>query len=142
MKRREFIAGLAGAAAWQVAARGQQSDRMRRVGVLMNLAADDPVSKARATAFAKGLQDLKWIDGRNVQIVYRWAAGKADLFDRYAAELVALAPDVIVPSGGAAVWPVLNATRTIRFVINLKTANALGLAVPPTLLARADEVIE
>ena len=89
---------------------------MRRVCILMNLAADDPVSKARATAFAQGLQDLKWIDGRNVQIVYRWAAGKADLFDRYAAELVALAPDVIVPSGGAAVSPVLNATRTIPVV--------------------------
>ena len=86
MKRREFIAGVAGAAVWPMAAGAQQPDRMRRVGILMNLAADDPVSKARATAFAQGLQDLKWIDGRNVQIVYRWAAGKADLFDRYAAD--------------------------------------------------------
>jgi putative tryptophan/tyrosine transport system substrate-binding protein len=117
LRRREFITLLgSAAAAWPVAARGQQWDRMRRVGILMNLAADDPVSKARATAFAQGLQDLKWIDGQNVQIVYRWAAGKADLFDRYAAELVALAPDVIVPSGGAAVSPVLNATRTIPVV--------------------------
>jgi putative ABC transport system substrate-binding protein len=116
MRRRHFIAGLGGAAV--VGPRGAwgQRERMRRVGILMNLAADDPVSMARVTALAQGLQHLNWIDGRNVQIAYRWAAGKADLFDRYAAELIALAPDVIVTSGGAGVLPVLQATRTIPIV--------------------------
>jgi putative ABC transport system substrate-binding protein len=82
----------------------------------MNLTAEDPVSIARAQAFAEGLRALGWINGRNVQIDYRWGASKADLFRRYAAELVALEPDVIVTSGGAGVPPVLEATRTIPVV--------------------------
>ena len=90
MQRREFIAGLGGAAAWPMAVRAREGSRLRRIGVLMNLAAEDPVSIARVKAFAEGLQALGWIDGRNVQIDYRWAASKADLFRRYAAELVAL----------------------------------------------------
>jgi putative ABC transport system substrate-binding protein len=112
MRRRDFIA-LVGSSAvpWPMAARAQQGGRVRRIGVLMNLAAEDPVSIARAKAFALG-----WIDGRNVQIDYRWAAGKADLFRRYAAELVALEPDAILTSGGAGVQPVLEATRTIPVV--------------------------
>ena len=116
MRRREFIAGLGGAAAWPVVARGQQGGRVRRIGVLMNLAAEDPVSIARAKAFAQGLQALGWVDGQNVQVDYRWGAGRADLFHRYAAELVALAPDVILTSGGAGVPQVLEATRTIPVV--------------------------
>jgi putative ABC transport system substrate-binding protein len=99
-----------------VAARAQKRERMRRIGVLMNLAADDPVSIARAGAFAQGLQALGWIYGQNVQVDYRWAAGKADLFQRYATELTTLAPDVILTSGGAGVSPVLQATRTIPVV--------------------------
>jgi putative ABC transport system substrate-binding protein len=97
-------------------ARARQGDRLRRVGVLMNLTAEDPVSIARAKAFAEGLQALGWVDGRNVQIDYRWAASKADLFRRYAAELIALEPDAILTSGGAGVPPVLEATRTIPVV--------------------------
>ena len=75
MKRREFIAGLGGAAVWPFAARGQQPERMRRVGVLMGLAADDPVGQAQAKAFQQSLQQLGWTDGRNVRIDYRWPAG-------------------------------------------------------------------
>ena len=97
MKRREFITLLGGAAAaWPLAARAQQAERMRRIGVLMALAADDPEGQARLAAFVQGLQQLGWTDGRNVQIDYRWGAGDAERIRRYAAELAALAPDVIL----------------------------------------------
>jgi putative ABC transport system substrate-binding protein len=117
MRRREFISLLGSSAVlWPFVARARQGDRRQRIGVLMNLTAEDPVSIARAQAFAEGLRALGWINGRNVQIDYRWGASKADLFRRYAAELVALEPDVIVTSGGAGVPPVLEATRTIPVV--------------------------
>src|ERR1039458_3152210 len=94
--RREFITLLGGAAvAGPLAARAQQADRMRRVGVLMSLAADDPQGQARLTAFLQGLQELGWTDGRNVRIDYRWAGADADRFRTSAVELVGLAPDVI-----------------------------------------------
>ena len=97
MRRREFITLLGGAAAaWPLAARAQQPERMRRIGVLMSLAADDPEGQARLAAFLQGLQQLGWTDGRNVRIDTRWGAGDADRTRRYAAELVALAPDVIL----------------------------------------------
>jgi putative ABC transport system substrate-binding protein len=93
--RREFISLLGGAAtAWPFAARAQQAERMRRVGVLNALAADDPESRLRVAAFEQSLQQLGWAEGRNVQIDYRWTAGYADRVSRYAAELVALAPDL------------------------------------------------
>ena len=99
MRRREFITLLGGAAAaWPLAARAQQPERMRRIGVLMDLAADDPEAPARVAAFARGLQELGWIEGRNIQIDYRWGGGDLDRVRRYAAELVALAPDVIFVS--------------------------------------------
>jgi putative ABC transport system substrate-binding protein len=98
--------------------RAQQGQRVRRIGALMNLAADDPVSIARSKAFVQGLQALGLIDGRNVQIEYRWAEGKAELFRRYAAELVAFAPDLILASG-AALPAVLQATRTIPVVFTI-----------------------
>ena len=82
----------------------------------MSLAADDPVGQARLAAFLQGLQQLGWIDGRNVRIEYRWAAGDADGIRRYAAELVALAPDVILASGSSTVAPLLQATRTVPIV--------------------------
>ena len=103
--RREFITLLGGATAavWPLAARAQQRERMRRIGVLLNLAADDPESQRRMTALVQGLQQLGWTDGRNVRIDTRWGGGDADRMRRYAAELVALAPDVILAGGTAAV---------------------------------------
>jgi putative tryptophan/tyrosine transport system substrate-binding protein len=115
--RRAFITLLGGAAAaWPLAARAQQLERMRRVGVLMHLAADDPEGQARIAAFTQGLQELRWAIGRNVRIDYRWAAGDAERARKYAAELVALAPDVILAAGGAVVAPLLQASRTVPIV--------------------------
>jgi putative ABC transport system substrate-binding protein len=212
MKRREFITLLGGAAAWLPAAHAQQSERMRRISILMAAAADDPEAQARLTAFVQGLQQLGWTVGQNVRVDYRWSGSNADNLRKYAAELVALAPDVILAHSSAAVAPLLQATRTApiafvnvadpvgagyvqslarpggnatgftnfeysiagkwlellkeiapgvtraavlresdlpveqptkyELVINLKTSKALGLDVPPMLLARADEVIE
>jgi putative ABC transport system substrate-binding protein len=106
VKRREFITLLGGAAAaWPLAARAQQPERMRRVGVLTNLASDDPEAQARIGAFLQGLQEFGWAVGRNVRIDYRWGGGDADRTRRYAAELVALAPDVILTSGSTALAP-------------------------------------
>jgi putative ABC transport system substrate-binding protein len=117
MNRRQFITLLGGAAAaWPLAARAQQGDRMRRIGVLMSTAADDPEGKARFTAFKQGLQQLGWDDGHNARIEARWSGGNADDMRRYAAELVALAPDVILASGGAVVGPLLQATRAVPIV--------------------------
>jgi putative ABC transport system substrate-binding protein len=116
MKRREFITLLGGAAGWPLAVRAPQPERMRRVGVLMHLAADDPEGQARIAAFTQGLQELRWTIGRNVRIDYRWAAGDAERGRKYAAELVALAPDVILAAGGAVVAPLLQASRTVPIV--------------------------
>jgi putative tryptophan/tyrosine transport system substrate-binding protein len=125
MQRREFITLLGGAAAWPLAARAQQRERMRRIGVLMSIASDDPESQARLTAFAQGLQELGWTIGRNLQIEYRWVAGDTERARRYAAELVALAPDVIFASGGAAVVPLQGATSTVPIVF-AATADPVG----------------
>ncbi len=117
MKRREFITLFGGAAAtWPIVARAQQPERVRRIGVLMGQAADDPQGKARVVAFRQELQQLGWTDGRNVRIDIRWTAGNADELRRHAAELVALAPDVILGSGSPAVGPLLQATRTVPIV--------------------------
>ena len=119
MRRREFITLLGGAAAaWPIAARAQQPERMRRIGVLSGLAANDPDSQARNAAFLQGLQQLGWTDGRNVQIEYRWGAGNADNIRKYAAELAALAPDVILVTGGA-VEQVLQATCAVPIVFTV-----------------------
>src|SRR5262249_43639165 len=99
MKRREFIPLLGGAAAWPLAARAQQCERVRRIGVLMNLPSDDAEGQARLTAFAQGLQQFGWTDGRNARIEYRWAVGDTERIRKQAAELVTLAPDVILASG-------------------------------------------
>jgi putative ABC transport system substrate-binding protein len=116
VKRREFIGLLGGAAAWPLAARAQQPERVRRIGVLMNLTADDPVSLSRVTAFVQGLQQWGWTDGRNVRIEYRWGAGDAERYRRYAAELAALAPDVILASTASAVAQVRRATHSVPIV--------------------------
>jgi putative ABC transport system substrate-binding protein len=116
MRRREFIALLGGAAAWPRTARAQHADRMRRVGVLMNYAEDAPQSQARLASFRDKMQELGWTPSRNVQIEYRWGVGDADLNRRNAAELVALAPDVIVASATAVTTALLQTTRTIPIV--------------------------
>jgi ABC-type uncharacterized transport system substrate-binding protein len=118
IRRREFITLVGGAAgAWPLGAHAQQVEGMRRVGVLMASAADDPVSQARIAAFHHGLAQLGWTDGRNVRIDTRWATTNADELRRHAAELVALAPDVIVAATGTTtVAPLLQATRTLPIV--------------------------
>jgi putative ABC transport system substrate-binding protein len=117
LKRREFIMLLGGAAAsWPLAASAQQEGRVRRIGVLLSFAADDPEALASVGAFLQGLQQLGWTDGRNVRIDYRMTAGDADRSRRYAAELVALAPDVILAMGISTVGPLLQANRTVPIV--------------------------
>ena len=116
MKRRDFIAALGAAAAWPLAARAQQGERMRRIGVLLPATADDPEYQARIGAFLQGLQQLGWTIGRNVRIDIRWATANAAEIRRHAAELAALAPDVILAHGGSTVGPLLQATRTVPIV--------------------------
>jgi putative tryptophan/tyrosine transport system substrate-binding protein len=116
MNRRRFIAGLGSAAAWPVAARAQQGDRVRRIGVLMNFAADDLESQTRLAAFRQALQQLGWTDGRNVMIEYRWSAVDVALAREMAAELIALAPDVIMGTGSPAVTGLQQVTHTVPIV--------------------------
>jgi ABC-type uncharacterized transport system substrate-binding protein len=117
MRRREFITLLGGAAvAWPVVARAQQPERIRRIGLLMPLPVDDPQSQRRATAFLQGLQKLGWTDGRNVRIHSRWGAFDADTSRKYAAEMVALAPDVVLAAGASVMGPLQEATRSIPIV--------------------------
>src|SRR5499433_1845518 len=117
MRRREFITVLGGAAAWPLAARAQQRERMRRIGVLVGaLPPGDPEWQARGTAFVQGLQELGWTDGRNVRIEYRWGLGDPDRLRKYAAELVALAPDVILAAGALAVASLQQTNRSVPIV--------------------------
>src|SRR5215472_2057909 len=118
IKRRELIMLLGGAAAvWPLAAKTQQRERMRRIGVLMTTVADDTESLARVGAFLQGLQELGWTDGRNVRIDYRWGSGNAERIRKSAAELVALAPDVILGNGTSAMEPLQQATHTLPIVL-------------------------
>jgi putative ABC transport system substrate-binding protein len=116
MRRRQFIILLGGAAAWPLVARAQQPQRVRLIGVLMDLAADDPAGQARIAVFRRELQQLGWTDGRDMRIDYRWGAHDADRSRRYAAELVALTPDVVLASASPAVGALLQATRTVPIV--------------------------
>jgi len=127
VKRRDFITLLGGAAAWPLAARAQQPERMRRIGVLMNLTADDPEAPGRVAAFAQGLGELGWTIGRNVRIDYRWGANDPDRGRRYADELIALVPDVILASGSTAVRPLLQVTRTSIVFVQVTDPVGLGL---------------
>jgi putative ABC transport system substrate-binding protein len=121
MKRRQFITLLGGAAvAWPLAAGAQQGERMRRICVLMSSALDDPQDPARLAAFAQGLQELGWTIGRNLRIDYRWGASSPDNTRKYAAELAALAPDVMLTSGTIALAAVQQISHTIPVVfVNL-----------------------
>ena len=133
MNRREFIT-LLGAAAWPLAARAQQPQpqRMRRIGVLMSLAADDSEAQSRLTAFAQGLQELGWSEGRNVRTEYRWSGGDAERLRKYAAELVALAPDLILATGSPSVMRLLDLTRTLPIVF-LQVADPVGAGMVESL---------
>jgi putative tryptophan/tyrosine transport system substrate-binding protein len=120
MRRRNFIALLGGAAAaWPLTARTQQRERMRRIGVLVPAVADDPVWQARLGAFLQALALLGWTIGRNVHIDTRWGTPNADEIRRQAAEMAALAPDVILAGGSSTVGPLLQATRTVPIVFTL-----------------------
>ena len=116
MRRREFITVIGAAAAWPLAARAQQPARMRRIGVLMSQSPDDPNALAWISAFAQGLQERGWTIGGNVRIEYRWGAGDLDRFRKYAAELVALSPDVIVATAGSIVGALQQVSRTVPIV--------------------------
>ena len=116
MKRRDFITLLGGAAAWPLAARAQQRERMRRIGLLLNLGSDDQEGQTRNAAFLQALQELGWTVGRNIRIDYRWGAGNAELYRKHAADLVALAPDIILTNGTSIIGPVLQTTRTVPIV--------------------------
>ncbi len=117
MKRRELITLLGGAAlAWPLAARAQQPDRMRRIGIMMNATANDPGPEAHVAAFRQAMQQLGWAEGRNVQIDVRWAGGSAEAYRRYAPELVALAPDLILAAAVPSVAAVQAASRSVPIV--------------------------
>src|SRR3974390_1784090 len=117
MRRREFIVALGGSAfAWPLAGRAQQAEGMRRIGVLMNRAADDPQGEARLSAFQQALQQLSWIDGRNVRIDIRWHENDVDRARRYAQELVALAPDILLADGTVSATALQHVTRTLPIV--------------------------
>src|SRR5260370_29783963 len=119
IRRRDFITLLGGAAAgWPLAARAQQADRKRRIGILMTIAANDPEAQARIVVFAQALQTLGWTDGRNARIDVRWSTTRSDTL-KYAAELAALPSDVILAEGSEAVGPLQAATRTIPIVFVL-----------------------
>ena len=125
LRRREFITLLGGAAAaWPLAARAQQAERVRRIGVL--IMGPRPIGTRKpASRHLEALQELGWTDGRNVRIEYRWGAGNADGIRKYAAELVALAPDVIFATGTAGMRPLLQATRTVPIVF-VNVADPVG----------------
>jgi putative tryptophan/tyrosine transport system substrate-binding protein len=116
MRRREFITFIGGGAAWPLAARAQQGERMRSIGVLSQFTAQDPEGQDRVTAFAHALQQLGWGVGKNIRLLYRWGDGTSGTMQKHAAELVALAPDAILANSSVALAPLLQATRTVPIV--------------------------
>src|SRR5262245_27511892 len=118
IERRKFLATLGGAAAaWPLAARAQQAEGMRRIGVLIaGTDANDPDAQSRIAAFRQAMQQLGWADGRNLRMDYFWGGGQAEATRKHAAELAALAPDVVLASGTVALGPLLQATRTVQIV--------------------------
>src|SRR4249919_1628281 len=127
MQRREFITLVGGSvAAWPVGTRAQQGERVRRIGMLTGgPTVDNPDMHARVASFLQALQELGWRDGHNVRVEYRWGAGNADNIRKYAAELVALAPDIILATGTAGMRPLLQATRTVPIVF-VQVADPVG----------------
>jgi putative ABC transport system substrate-binding protein len=133
MRRREFISLVGGtAAAWALPARAQQPERMRRIGVLSNLGADDAEGQSRNAAFEQVLQELGWAIGRTLQIDYRWSNGDAARLRIHAAELIALAPDVVLATSGVSISPLLEASHSVPIVF-AQTIDPVGLGVVETL---------
>jgi putative tryptophan/tyrosine transport system substrate-binding protein len=133
MRRREFLGVLGGAAtAWPLAARAQQREKMLRIGVLMNLTADDAEGQGRLAAFLQGLQEAGWSVGRNVRVDLRWGSGDPELYRSYAAELVALAPDVILAAGAIVGLALQRASRTIPIVF-ANAADPVGMGLVASL---------
>ena len=132
MQRREFIALVGGGAiAAPLVARAQQGERVRRIGVLMPAAAGDRDAQDRVAAFLQGLQQSGWSVGRNVRIEYRWSASDADAMRKNAVELIALAPDVILANGNAAMTPLLRVTRAVPMCLQpspIRSAPAMSAA--------------
>jgi putative ABC transport system substrate-binding protein len=132
MKRREFVGLVAGAAAWPLAARAQQGERMRRIGIIPPAAESDLDSQARLAAFRQGLEQLGWKEGRNIRFDYRWPNGNAELIKTYAADLVALSPDLILTGITPAVQALKLETRTIPIVF-ANVADPVGSGLVPSL---------
>jgi putative ABC transport system substrate-binding protein len=132
IRRREFIVTLGSAASWPLAARAQQAERVRRIGVLMNFAADDAEGQVRLAAFLQGLQETGWAVDRNVRIDLRWGAANNELYRKYAAELVALAPDVILASATPSVQALQHANRTVPVVFAM-VGDPVGMGVVASL---------
>jgi putative ABC transport system substrate-binding protein len=127
MKRREFITLLGGAAVWPLAARSQQRELVRRIGVLLPGAEGDQIGQDLIAAFRQGLQELGWTEGRNLRIDYRWTAGDPELYRKYAAELASLAPDVIVTTTTTQVTAVRQVSTTVPIVMAAGDAIGRGL---------------
>ena len=140
MRRRDFVrASIAAVAAWPIAARAQQPERVRRIGVLLPGVAADLETQNRLAAFQRGLHELGWTDGRNLRIDYRWGGGNADLIRSSAAELVALAPDILYAVAAAALGALLEATRTIPIVF-VSVADPVGAGYVESLARPAGNV--
>ena len=134
MRRREFTAGLGSAAAWPLAARAQQGERVRRVGVLMTYDENDPLAKPRVSAFTQALATLGWTDGRNVRVDFHWGGGDISRIRALAQELVGLHLDIIVTNGTPATVAVQRETRTIPIVFaTVGDPVASGIVAVPTL---------
>jgi putative tryptophan/tyrosine transport system substrate-binding protein len=132
MRRRDFILLLGAAPTWPVAVGAQQPERVRHIGVLMTLAAGDQQSQRRIAAFVQGLEKLGWTDGRNMRIDYRWSAANAEDIRKYAVELAALAPDVILAAASPAVGALLQATPTVPIVF-VNVADPVGAGYADSL---------
>jgi putative ABC transport system substrate-binding protein len=132
IRRREFIAGLGGAAAWPLAARAQQGGRMRRIGVLVAPDENDPEGKRRLSAFTQALADLGWTDGRNVRMDLRWGGGDPNRIRALAQELVGLQPDIILAGGATVTVALLRETRTIPIVF-AGTSDPVASGIVPRL---------
>ena len=132
MRRREFIAGAAAAAAWPVVARGQQGERVRRIGVLSNLRPDDAEIQGRLAVFLHGLEQDGWIVGRNLHVDYRWSEGNSDSLRAHAAELIALSPDVTLATSGVSILPLQEASRSVPIVF-AQTIDPVGLGIVDSL---------